>query len=277
MRNAVRLIKWWRRQVPVIWSARTKPRRGRLHLVSLDVPGGLGQSWEVWKRVAPREVCIRIGDGTIYFAGSTVNGDRGTFGEVFVAECYRADYHNAVVLDIGAHKGYFGAYAIMHGAKAVSSYEPEEDNFRYLERAARSFRSHGHDWQTSRVAVGSHEREAELRVSTDSWSHSLLRRPEQEERDVAQTVPVVAFGRILENAAEPNDRIIVKIDAEGSECEIVLRTRAESWAVVSELLIETHSFAPCSAQSIVRHVPLALSSANGILHFTSGPSPTEAT
>ena len=49
---------------------------------------------------------------------------------------YKGDYRDAFVLDLGAHKGYYGAYAFRHGARTVVSYEPESTNASYLEAAA---------------------------------------------------------------------------------------------------------------------------------------------
>ena len=86
---------------------------------------------------------MQVGDGNIWFAADSINGDRGTFGEIFVTQCYSSDYSDATVVDIGAHKGYFGAFAFVQGAKAVLSYEPEDENFAALERAAESFRARG--------------------------------------------------------------------------------------------------------------------------------------
>src|SRR5947209_2305416 len=104
-------MKWWRSQIRVVLRARTTPRRGRCHLLSLDVPGGIGGDWPIWQRIAPSEFRLHTAEGDLWFSARGINGDRGAFGEIFVAHCYLSDYRNAVVVDIGAHKGYFGAYA----------------------------------------------------------------------------------------------------------------------------------------------------------------------
>ena len=56
---------------------------------------------------------------------------------------YAGDYRGAFVVDVGAHKGYYGAYALAHGARWVVSYEPETANFALLERAASDVRERG--------------------------------------------------------------------------------------------------------------------------------------
>ena len=87
--------------------------------------------------------------------------------------CYGNDFHDSTVIDIGAHKGYFGAYALMHGAREVISYEPELQNFEFLTQTAQSFRGAGGEWETRRSAVTARSGEVELRVDPSSWAHSI--------------------------------------------------------------------------------------------------------
>lgn len=265
--NSVALLKWWVAQVPVVMRARTTPRGARWHLLSIDVPGGLASNWNIWAAISPREFRLQVGDGNIWFAADSINGDRGTFGEIFVTQCYSSDYSDATVVDIGAHKGYFGAYALVQGAKAVLSYEPEDKNFAALERAAESFRAQGHEWRTTQAAVGSHERTAQLNLSRSSWTHSLRHAPEVDATGRVQDVTVIPFRDVIEEAAALKRRMIVKIDVEGSECEVVLQMAPELWATVDELFVEMHSFAPCSTEDVVAHVPMDVASADGLLHL----------
>jgi FkbM family methyltransferase len=220
---------------------------------------------------------MHLSDGDIWFAEEGINGDRGTFGEVFVAQCYRSNYRDATVVDIGGHKGYFGAYALLHGAKTILSYEPEEKNFAALERAAESFRAGGHEWRIARVAVGSFEREADLKVSRNSWSHSLFRVLDREETGRVQKVRVISLSNTLDEAETLDERIIVKIDVEGSECEIVLGTPIGSWATVNELFVEIHAFAPCSTNEGAEHVAMRVERVDEPLHLIRPGSEPEHT
>jgi FkbM family methyltransferase len=271
-RNLVRLLRWWAKQVPVVRALPTFPRRGGWHLLSLDVPGGLGWDWNLWPRIAPEEFHVDLGHGKIFFSGATINGDRGAFAEIFVAGDYRSDYRDRVVVDVGGHKGYFGAYALLHGAKAVLSYEPEESNFAFLERAADSFRARGLDWRTVRAAVGAREREAELIVMRDSWSHSL-HAGSPEETQGFQKVRVISIRDVLEQAQALAGPILVKIDVEGLECEIVLGVAKQAWASVDELFVEVHPFAPCTSGEVVAHLEMRASMENGLLHLIRSAPP----
>jgi FkbM family methyltransferase len=267
VRNTIRLLKWWTRQVPIVLKTRSEPRRGRWHLLSIDVPGGLDWRWELWRRIAPKEFLVDLDGGRIYFSATTINGDRGTFGEIFIRNDYFSNYRDAVVVDVGAHKGYFGAYAFLHGAGAVLSYEPEESNFAFLERAASSFRNNGHEWRTVRAAVGSHERDVELKVSQNSWSHSIVLVPEREDTGQVQKVNLVRMQDVLQEAQSFNKRIIVKIDVEGAECEVVRETPSESWVAVDELFLEMHSFAPCSRSELIAHLAMEVVRSDGLLYL----------
>ena len=63
-----------------------------------------------------------------------VHVDLQTFAEIFVLREYAPlDVRSAHVLDLGAHKGYFAAWALRRGAAFVSSYEPHPKNFAALQ------------------------------------------------------------------------------------------------------------------------------------------------
>ena len=178
--------------------------------------------------------------------------DRATFDYVFVEHAYDCDYQNAFVLDIGAHKGYYGAYALLRGAHAVRSLEAEAKNFSLLEQRASEHRSRGFEWSTSKTAVGSEEGELDLHVGEESWGHSLS--PPGDFHQIGlQRVTVVSMRSLMEDAsaaAREASRLIVKVNAEGSECDIVFSTPMEAWQAADEVFIERHEWAPCTSDEI---------------------------
>ncbi len=96
---------------------------------------------------------IRVGDALVELGGQRGDFpiDWKAFIEVLGAQPYDADYAKAAVLDVGAHKGYFGAYALARGASFVASYEPNLANFACLRRAAEPL----HDrWLARNHAIG---------------------------------------------------------------------------------------------------------------------------
>jgi len=78
------------------------------------------------RRWAPRELYgARYGAGRVYLSHADYGVDRASFAFAVTEATYATDYGGATVLDVGAHKGYFGAYAVAHGATSVVAYEPE--------------------------------------------------------------------------------------------------------------------------------------------------------
>ncbi len=210
------------------------------------------------KRLLPaRDYRVHLPPGQAYFAAASLTFDQRAFDEIFIESSYGTDYGHARVVDIGAHKGYYGAYVLLHGAAGVLSYEPEQQNFAFLQRCADSFNAHGSKWHVYRAAVGSRAGERTLYLSDQSWAHSLLALPDAGPTDVEQ-VSVVPMSDVLEQACSlPGDRLVVKMDVEGAECDIILGTPAEAWRKVDELFVELHPFAPCPRQDLVSHLQSA--------------------
>jgi FkbM family methyltransferase len=204
---------------------------------------------------------IRLKEGCVYLDPQSLLADWFIWYEIFSPRhaVYSSDYEDAVVVDVGAHKGYFSAFVLLSGARTVFSYEPEATNFSLLKPAAGSF-DVAERWLIRNAAVGAQPRTAKLHVASGlwgSWSHSLV-----EQRDLngqqSQTVDVVSMSSVLhEAAALGGRRLIVKIDAEGAECEIVLGTTPRSWELVEEIFLEHHGFAPCTINEIVSHLERA--------------------
>ena len=88
-----------------------------------------------------------------------------------------------------------------------------------------------------------------------------------------EPVESMSMGRVLELARElGNGRVVVKLDIEGAECDGVQGTAAEAWNSVYELFVEHHAFAPCTVDTLVRHLegpalPLHDVRVGDVLHF----------
>ena len=193
--------------------------------------------------------------GTLYFGRDSFAVDRIAYFGIFLQGWYGADYRGATVIDIGAHKGYYGAFAMLEGAKEVRSYEPEAANFEALQRAAASF---GDAWIVNNRAVSDKAGEVVLHVNIESAGHSIVQEDSEKRPTIgSQTVTVVPMADVLEDAGRDGGRLIVKVDAEGAECDIVLGTPVELWRGVDEVFLEVHDFAPCSTDAIVDHLTQA--------------------
>jgi hypothetical protein len=82
-----------------------------------------------------------------------------------------------------------------------------------------------------------------------------------------QSVPLIPLDRVLAVAKALHAPVVVKIDAEGSECEMVSETPPESWIGFREVLIEHHRFAPCAAEGIIDRLSMRLIASDDLLHF----------
>lgn len=224
---------------------------------------------------------VRLGFGDVLLSDEDFRVDRKTLEFIVTDRAWATDYTGALVLDIGAHKGYFGAYALGQGAQSVVSFEPEAANLELLERTAAAFREKGADWTVRPVAVGAARTEAELHVMAASWGHSLHPPDSFAEYEVGvQRVAVEPLADVLAEAAALADRarVVVKVNIEGAECSTVLETPANAWRGVSEVFVETHPWAPCGAAELAAHLaPGGLTRARSahrmVLRLRASPTP----
>lgn len=221
---------------------------------------------------------VHLGRGTVWLSRDTWPTDRLALYEILLTEVYLTEYRGATVIDAGAHKGYYGAYALQRGAKAVLSYEPAADNYTYLARTAALFRQRGSNWQTYKAAVGGHSGSATLYVAHSSWGHSLI--PQSTSTRGEETVPVVAMAEVLEGASRLGGRTIVKLDIEGSEREAVLCTDLDLWRHVQEVFVEIHPRAHGTDLDLVDYLrragfsaPRRCGTPNLVYHLAQHPLP----
>jgi FkbM family methyltransferase len=202
---------------------------------------------------------IPLPSAPIFLDGASLHVDREVFREIFVFEDYDCNYEGASVIDVGAYKGYFGVYALIHGARMIFSFEPDVKNFSTLAKTQAAARE-SNRWRLSQAAVGSQGGRTRLLLSSEPWAHSVVDLPTSgASRAVGEIdVPRVALSRVIDQAhAEGADRILVKIDAELSECDIILGTSVDHWRKVDTILFETHERMPCSEGEVILHLERA--------------------
>ncbi|AGB21346.1 methyltransferase, FkbM family [Mycobacterium sp. JS623] len=192
-------------------------------------------------------------------------------GHVWEASC-----QDRVVLDLGAHKGYFGAWALRHGASFVISCEPESNNFRMLERT-RSENARSEDWEVMRIAVGAKSGEVSLFVSTESWAHSIYEEMVDTTRQTRSTpwrnyleqsgrvqhsverVEMVTLATVLERAFEkrPGQPVVIKANVEGAAGPILMAATAAVLAPVIEVHIDYEPGSPYEIGELLEHLAAA--------------------
>lgn len=201
-------------------------------------------------------VRVRVGELLVDSQRAVI--DFHVLGQVLLDELYgEVCLKDRVVIDIGAHKGYFAAYALMAGAKAVISYEPEPSNFRCLSHFAESARSRGKAMEAVRAAVSDYEGELPFYMSSESWRHSLFQYEGQSYLETGK-VRTTALSTVLAHAraTSPSSEILLKIDAEGAECPLLLNSPSHIFEQVRETIFEYHSFGQCSLGDIIRRQQL---------------------
>jgi FkbM family methyltransferase len=218
-------------------------------------PAKLALLWILMHRTRSanvKDVKIRVGDSQLSLKPNYYP-DFATFRDIFLREVYFTDYHDAHVLDLGAHKGYFARYAILNGARYVHCFEPDLTNFSFLEHSlVNDLPTRATLWNEAIAACSGN---TPFYVYDQSWSHSLTRR---DDRALQHTENVTC--RTLTDAiglCDSDSRLIVKMDIEGAEWDSILGTSAAVLASVDELFIETHPFVEKRPEEIVDHLTRA--------------------
>jgi len=131
-----------------------------------------------------------------------------------------------LIIDVGANIGQYGAaLRASHDFQGrIVSFEPLREAFAELKARADA----DPRWDCRMIALGDRAHEAQIGVSANSVSSSLLKasaRALEIEPAIGtvaeQTVEVVPLADILAGSPAPDDNVMVKIDAQGSERAIL--------------------------------------------------------
>jgi FkbM family methyltransferase len=195
--------------------------------------------------------------------------DLAALDYIFLRQVHGRLFDDCVVIDLGGNRGYLGAYALLNGALAVYSYEPNSGNYETLRRCASSFDQLQHPWKLERCAVADRDGEIDLNISENSWHHSIYT-PTSEMTDAIERVPVRSFSAIVEEvrSAHPREPIAVEMTVEGAETDVILGTPVPAWEEVSSLMFDGFS-RPDRVPQLLEHL-----SRSGLLrsHFTHASS-----
>ena len=143
--------------------------------------------------------------------------DEYIFNEVYVKNEYEIEEFSKddIVIDIGAHKGYFTKLCLDKGCKNIHSFEPEPRNFKDLANNLKDYKG----VQTYNLAVLDKKGEKDFKTTTN-WNtgiHSFY---------LCNGVPIkvktVGLDDILVNFEKVS---LIKIDTEGSEFEILYNSK----------------------------------------------------
>lgn len=185
---------------------------------------------------------------TVLLSGKDFFYDRNPYREIFFEEIYKTNYKNFLVLDIGAHKGYFTTYALFHGAGRVYAYEPSGFNFKFLEKNVR-INNFMDKTLLFNKAVASESGERDFFIMQSSASHSLVAR---QDRHIIKKVrvPAISINEVLANTVKEGQKIIFKLDVEGGEYEIIPTIEDTYFGLIDKFFVEYHDVPGCSQQAM---------------------------
>ncbi len=165
--------------------------------------------------------------------------DKQALYEVWGLEVYQDEYFTIcptdVVIDIGAHIGAFSVWAATQATSGhVYAFEPDDENYRLLEE---NKKLNGlANLHTFNVAVSASNGEAVLFTSEyHNMTHSIFKTGAQHKNSVR----TISLPDILQ--ANGIDRVnYLKIDAEGAEYPILLKTPSSVLRQIDKIYIEYH-------------------------------------
>lgn len=146
----------------------------------------------------------------------------------------------SVILDVGAHIGFFVIYARLLNARAkVFAYEPLETNFSVMKENLK--RNGFSDVACKNVAVCASFGMREIYVNEDSHNHSFYLVPVSGEKKKVNILSIVSILEKLRKEGILNIDL-VKLDCEGSEFEILQSLKIEHFVRIRCFYIEFHEY-----------------------------------
>ena len=187
--------------------------------------------------VSPKGEAIYSFPGGIRLFVRSPGGDKGIVNEIFVHKEYTHEIgENDIIVDIGAH---IGAFSVVAGKKAskgkVFSYEPEPSNFQQLKKNVEL-----NNLQNVSIfnmgVLGSKGTKEFYSSNQHTGGSSVLKVPGKKISASFTTIEDI----FQENGLEKIDYL--KMDVEGAEYDILMKTPSACLAKIAYLALETHNW-----------------------------------
>jgi FkbM family methyltransferase len=171
--------------------------------------------------------------------------------EIFAFSAYDIGWQledRPYVIDIGANVGAFTLWLAERAPGLRGScHEPDPDAFSYMERNVA-----GLDVAARREAVAASSGTAVLFRPSPAGGTSSLLPPAGPVPAQTVEVPTVSFDEVM--ADVDHAVALLKLDCEGSEYDIVLGSRPESWRLVQRVVIEYHPVADVDSAALAERL-----------------------
>lgn len=162
-----------------------------------------------------------------------------------------------IVIDIGAHRGVFLAFAAAQTGATITGVEPDPENFRVLGLLVRSNKME--NVRLVNAAVAAATGEARLYQGTASSRHTLTG------IDVLNGAPLARSESVrtisLDELCRPHPAIhFMKMDCEGAEHEIIQSAREDTLGKIKRLVMEVHHLGqPQTSELLLRKLARSFS------------------
>ncbi len=172
---------------------------------------------------------------------------------IFIHREY-ADYfpmqQSAIIVDVGAHYGYFALFAALNLSKdsIIHSIEPSQENFNVLQENLK--KNNRFPIQSHQIGLDRKRGERVLYGGT-SFNHSFFGSAEKGKHQV----PTLSLQDFIEQ--QDLERIdLLKLDCEGAEFPILLGANAETLDRIQTIILEFHDLpeAGYTSMQLVHHL-----------------------
>jgi FkbM family methyltransferase len=200
-----------------------------------------------------RNVVVALPGGPVILGRESYGIDALTLGYVWGQHALPMTCRGRVIVDLGAHKGYFSAWALSQGAVHVFSYEPQSANFDAMVQAQRQ-NSRSGAWTCVQAAVGQSTGTAELFIAEESWAHSLHR--EMVDAVAVEEVPMVTLSEVMRRVAveHPGVDVVLKANVEGAVWDILFPASVEDLASVVQVDMDHEPGSPYDIAALFEHL-----------------------
>ncbi|MFN6380047.1 MAG: FkbM family methyltransferase [Flavobacteriales bacterium] len=148
-------------------------------------------------------------------------------------------YKKAIIVDIGAHKGYFTLFASLNSDKqsTIISIEPVESNYKLLEQNI--LRQGVENVQVMKAAIAHFDGQLDIHLSQDT-NHSLIKNnPLSGETNAIEKVKAITLDSLV-SQFQLGEIDFLKMDCEGAEYDILFNVSDETLKKIKILSMEFH-------------------------------------
>jgi FkbM family methyltransferase len=207
-----------------------------------------------FNRLGRKDLIYKLYNG-ITFKGKGGDADGLIINEIWGSKIYVQNSlqinEKDIVVDIGAHKGYFSVFAAKRAKKGnVYAFEPTEKNFAFLEKNIKL--NHCKNIHPYKLGIAAKRSERKIYEFQDQAGGISLIKEWFGESDRVKTFKIkcITMDDIFTKCKI--DKInFLKLDCEGSEHEILLNTSAKTMEKIEKIGMEYHEIGNLTADKLI--------------------------